>query len=350
MGKTTKRLTIGIYSPYFKILGGGERYLFSIAEFLSKRENVFLYASPGLQAQAEKMFHINLGNVSFLPPTQFRLTSYDVFFCMTDGSIFFPKGKKNFLIIQSPLHCPRNSILTKLKLRNWHILCYSEFMQSIIKLRLGKTSSILFPPIDTKAFQAKENQKENIILTVGRFFSHLHNKKQSILVEQFKKYYKQYFFDWKFVIAGGLTDRDGKNILEELKKGSKGFPIQIIVNPSFAELVVLYKKAKIYWHAAGFGEDIAQFPEKTEHFGITTLEAMAAGNVPIVFAGGGQKDIVLNDKNGFLWERPETLIEKTKEVIDDNALRIRIAAKAKARTADFSLQHFYEKLETLIEN
>lgn len=345
-----KQLNIGIYSPYFEILGGGERYLLSIAESLSRRQKVFLYAREGLKAKAEKMFHIKLGNVSFLPPAQFRLNSYDVFFYMTDGSIFFPKAKKNFLIIQSPLHCPRNSILTKLKLRNWHILCYSEFMQPIIKARLGKASIILSPPIDIQAFTAKESQKENSILTVGRFFSHLHNKKQSILVEQFKKYYRQYFFSWKFIIAGGLTDTGGKSILEELKKESKGFPIQIIVNPSFAQLVTLYKKAKIYWHAAGFGENIAKFPEKAEHFGITTLEAMAAAAVPIVFAGGGQKDIVSDGKNGFLWDIPETLIGKTGEVIDDDALRIRLAGEARARATDFSIQHFYEKLETLIES
>lgn len=350
MGKTTKRLTIGISSPYFDILGGGERYLLSIAEFLSKKENVFLYAKKELKEKAEKMFHINLGNVSFLPPTQFRLSSYDVFFYMTDGSIFFPKGKKNFLIIQSPLHCPHNSILTKLKLRNWRILCYSEFMQSIIKERLGKTSSILSPPIDTNAFQTKEIEKENIILTVGRFFSHLHTKKQSILVEQFKKYYKQYFSSWKFIIAGGLTDTGGKEILEKLKSQSKGFPIQIKVNPSFPELVTLYKKAKIYWHAAGFGENIAQFPEKAEHFGITTLEAMAAGSVPVVFGAGGQKDIVSDGKNGFLWDTPETLIEKTGEVINNDTLRIKLGEKAVARAEDFSKDNFYEKLETLITN
>lgn len=345
-----KRLQIGIYSPYFEILGGGERYLLSIAESLSRKENVFLHASPGLKAKAEKMFHIKLGNVSFLPPTQFRLHSYDVFFYMTDGSVFFPKAKKNFLIIQSPAHCPHNSFLNKLKLRNWRILCYSEFMQSIIRARLGKASIILSPPIDIQAFKVEESRKENSILTVGRFFPHLHNKKQSILVEQFKKYHKQYFPDWKFIIAGGLTDTGGKSILEELKKESKGFPIQIIVNPSFAQLVNLYKKAKIYWHAAGFGEDVVTTPEKAEHFGITTLEAMATGAVPIVFAAGGQKDIVSDGESGFLWDTTEILLQETRQVMVDNQLRLKLGENAVKRAKDFSKEHFYEKLETLIKN
>lgn len=350
MGKTKKRLTIGIYSPYFEILGGGERYLLAIAEFLSKEENVFLHASPEIKEKAKKMFHIDLRNVSFMPSGEFRLPSYDVFFYMTDGSIFFPKGKKNFLMVQSPAHCPPNSFLNKLKLRKWHILCYSKFMQSIIKTRLGRTSTIFSPPINTDIFNVLESEKENIILTVGRFFSHLHNKKQGVLLEQFKKHHKQYFLNWKLIIAGGLTDKGGEGIVKKLSKVSKGFPIQIVVNPSFTRLVELYKRAKIYWHATGFGEDLAQFPEKAEHFGITTLEAMAAGNVPIVFNGGGQRDIVSDGKNGFLWEKQEELIEKTRELIDNDVLCLKIARQATKRAADFSLKHFYEKLETLIKN
>lgn len=344
-----KRLQIGIYSPYFEILGGGERYILTIAELLSGKHTVFLYTSQSIKAKAEKMFHIDLRNVSFLPDNQFK-TKSDVFFYMTDGSIFFPKAKKNFLIIQSPAHLPHLSFVDQMKLKNWQILCYSQFMQSIIKSRLNKTSNILPPPVDIQIFKAREKQKENSILSVGRFFSHLHNKKQDILVEQFKKYYKQYFIGWKLIIAGGLTDETGKIIIERLKKESKNLPITIEINPPFSQLRKLYQKAKIYWHAAGFGEDIQKFPEKAEHFGITTLEAMAAGAVPIVFRGGGQKDIVSDGKNGFLWDTPETLIEKTREVMNNDTLRIKFGEKAVARAEDFSKEHFYEKLETLITN
>ena len=61
-----------------------------------------------------------------------------------------------------------------------------------------------------------------------------------------------------------------------------------------------YKLAKIYWHASGFGEDLETHPEKAEHFGITTVEAMINGLVPIVIDAGGQKEIVVQDRWVFM--------------------------------------------------
>lgn len=343
-----KRLQIGIYSPYFEILGGGERYILTIAELLSRNHNVYIYADSGLKKNAEKILHIDLRNVYFLPEKPDLFPSCDIFFYMTDGSLFFPIAKKNFIIMQSPAHIPHLSFLDQLKLKNWQILCYSQFMQSIIKSRLKKTSEILSPSVDIHLFKAAQNQKENMILSVGRFFPHLHNKKQDVLIDQFKKWHNRYFHNWKLIIAGGLTEEGGKTVVEKLKNESKNFPIQIVVNPSFSALRNLYQKAKIYWHAAGLSEDLQKFPEKAEHFGITTLEAMATGAVPIVFAAGGQKDIVSDGKSGFLWDTTEILLQKTRQVMVDNQLRLKLGENAVKRANDFSKEHFYEKLETLI--
>ncbi|MBU4190339.1 MAG: glycosyltransferase, partial [Candidatus Thermoplasmatota archaeon] len=62
--------------------------------------------------------------------------------------------------------------------------------------------------------------------------------------------------------------------------------------------------------AAGFGVDEEKEPEKVEHFGITTVEAAAAGCVPVVIRKGGQPEIVKEGINGLLWEKEEELIEK----------------------------------------
>jgi hypothetical protein len=55
------------------------------------------------------------------------------------------------------------------------------------------------------------------------------------------------------------------------------------------------------WHATGYGFDAEQYPAKQEHFGMTTVEAMSAGAVPVVLNTGGQREIVTHGDDGFLW-------------------------------------------------
>ncbi|OGG26671.1 hypothetical protein A2960_00670 [Candidatus Gottesmanbacteria bacterium RIFCSPLOWO2_01_FULL_39_12b] len=343
------KLKIGIYSPYMNIIGGGERYLLTIAGCLQKFHNVYIHADSSLKKEFWKMFQIDIRKVKFVTDTNFNKFYYDVFFYTTDGSIFLTKNRKNFLVIQSPAHIPDNKVLNKVKLLKWQIICYSKFMQGIIESKLHKKSEILSPAVSTSLYSSSLSKKRNVILSVGRFFSHLHSKKHLILIDQFKKYYKKYFSGWQLIIAGGLTDLKGHEVVNSLQVESQGFPIQIVINPSFSELVKLYQKAKIYWHATGFNENLNLYPEKAEHFGITTLEAMAAGGVPVVFGAGGQNEIISTGLNGFLWKNLSELIQTTTKLIKDKKLLDSISKSAISRADDFSTSKYYEKLEKLIQ-
>ena len=86
--------------------------------------------------------------------------------------------------------------------------------------------------------------------------------------------------------------------VDRLNKKAKGFNVFIHPNLPFKDLKKMYGQSSIYWHAAGYGETD---PTKMEHFGITTVEAMAGGCVPIVINLGGQKEIVKQTENGYLW-------------------------------------------------
>src|SRR5260370_621248 len=76
-------------------------------------------------------------------------------------------------------------------------------------------------------------------------------------------------------------------------------------------------QSAIYWHAAGLGNDDAAHPEQTEHFGITTVEAMAAGCVPVVINKAGQRETVEHGVSGFLWDTPDELQRYTARLIED---------------------------------
>ena len=103
---------------------------------------------------------------------------------------------------------------------------------------------------------------------------------------------------------------------------------------SGAELRDLYARASIFWHAAGLGEDPERHPDRYEHFGITTVEAMSAGAVPVVIDAAGQVEIVEHGAYGLPLRRPRRPGRRhTERLIADPAWRAALSAAAERRAA-----------------
>ena len=104
----------------------------------------------------------------------------------------------------------------------------------------------------------------------------------------------------------------------------------------------LYRAAKIFWHSTGYGEDEDLEPEKMEHFGITTVEAMSFGAVPVVINKGGQKETVEEGVHGYRWDTEEECVEKTCQLIKNNALRTAMANKCVKAAKKYSIEVFHK--------
>jgi glycosyltransferase involved in cell wall biosynthesis len=174
----------------------------------------------------------------------------------------------------------------------------------------------------------------------------MHPKKQELMVEKFLEMKPK---GWELILIGGVTGSQSLKSVEELrKKVGRGDNIKIITDASFERLKEYYSKAKIFWHAAGFGEDLKNHPERGEHFGMTTVEAMAAGCVPVCFAGGGQTEIIDNGLNGYLWRDVDGLREATIRLITEDKLRRKMLVEAIGKSAQFSVKRFYLALEAIV--
>ena len=123
-----------------------------------------------------------------------------------------------------------------------------------------------------------------------------------------------------------------------------------MANVAADNLRQLYAKSKIYWHAAGFGEDLDKHPERAEHFGIAIVEAMAAGCVPVVFAGGGPKEIITDQQDGILWTSTEQLQSETEELISDRRRLAKLSQSAILKSRQFSKDRFSSFVNNLINN
>ncbi|MBI5151176.1 MAG: glycosyltransferase family 4 protein [Candidatus Pacebacteria bacterium] len=223
------------------------------------------------------------------------------------------------------------------------VIAISKFSQDWIHRYWGMRSGILYPPVDVKAF-APAKQKKNIIMHVGRFFLGGHSKKQLDMARVFKRLVETGLKDWELHFVGGIAEGHAhRQYVESIKEESLGYPIFLHTNVSFTELRTLLSEAKIYWHATGLDEDNERYPVRLEHFGITTVEAMASGCVPVVINCGGQPEIVTQDC-GFVWNTREELMRYTILLIQDPKILKEKSRKALERSQYFSRERFKKEL------
>ncbi len=339
-----------IFNPYLDTLGGGERYTMAVATTLAKNgyEVDIEWKNPSIKQDLENRFGINLKDINFISDIK-RGDGYDLCFWVGDGSIPTLHARKNFLHFQIPFQNVKGkSLLNKMKLFRVHkVICNSEFTKKIVDKEYGFSdkSIVIYPPVDIKKFRPKK-QKENIILYVGRFSRLTQSKRQDVLIKVFKKLYKQKK-NWKLILAGG-TEVGADEYFEQLKSDAKSFPIEILESPKFDKISDLFARAKIFWSASGYGVDENTSPQKVEHFGITVVEAMSAGVVPIVFSAGGHKEIINNGINGFLWTKKNTLINKTIALIDDSKILRNISDTAKKDSNKYGYERFEKEFLSLL--
>lgn len=346
-------MKIGFYSPYLHVLGGGERYILQMASLLSQDHIVDVFGEKKLQRKAERFFGLNLSKINFLSwetsktKRILKTKEYDRFFYVTDGSLFISLAGKNYLIVQVPQKSMYDwNLAAQIKLFSWpNVLVYSQYVKNYID-KWWKVKSLIFPPaVNNKEFQTRP--KENIILSVGRFFPLPHSKKQEVLVHAFKKMREDGLKEWKLVLAGGV-DEQAKDYLNMIKEKAKSLPVDVRTNLSYSDLLDLYSRAKVYWHAAGFGQNLEKYPERAEHFGITTLEAMASGCVPLVYPAGGQREIVDDETDGFYWQSEQELCQKTLKLLENGSLWKMFSLKAKRKSQEYDINIFKKKLNDLI--
>jgi glycosyltransferase involved in cell wall biosynthesis len=209
-----------------------------------------------------------------------------------------------------------------------------------------RPATVLYPPVQLR----RAGEKRPIILAVGRFFTNDsgHSKKQLELVEAFRAACAQGLDGWELHLVGGCS-KEHRGYVESVRKAAVGLPVQFHVNARGEDLAELFASASIFWHAAGFGEDVDTHPDRFEHFGISVVEAMSAGAVPIVYAHGGPGAIVADTGCGAEFRTLDELTSTTLRLARDPVEVARLAAVARARAADFAYDRFADTLTALVE-
>ncbi len=357
-------MKIAFYSPYLpNHFGGGEKYFFDTALTYAAKHQVFIVLPANtkkddlekIRLAYQEFLHCPLDNLKFIisPFGQnnhrlkkiFWTARFDVFYYVTDGSAFFSLAKKSIMHIQVPLTLQKKTFWEKAKFNTFKIInANSTFTKKIVEKYWGiKVNLVIQPGVDTKIFAKQTLPKEKIILNVGRFFDQLHCKNQLVMVEFFRQLinkYPQDLADWQLILIGKV---ESQSYVNQVRKLAKGLPIKVITDADFATLRQYYQKASIYWHATGFYDDPLVHPEKMEHFGISTVEAMAAGAVPVVINKGGQIEILGAGLKNLAWLSQKECLNHTLKLIRHPQILAKISTQAQARAEKFNLKTFQRK-------
>ena len=169
------------------------------------------------------------------------------------------------------------------------ILANSAYTQGWVRRLWQRGSTVLHPPVTPMP----RGEKAPMILSVGRFFlpGTGHNKKQVEMVEAFRRLCERGVSGWEYHLVGGCAPEHAA-YLDQIRAAADRLPVVLHPDATGTELSALYGRASIFWHAAGLDEDIERHPDRYEHFGIATVEAMSAGAVPVVIDAAGQIEIV----------------------------------------------------------
>jgi glycosyltransferase involved in cell wall biosynthesis len=237
----------------------------------------------------------------------------------------------------------KKTVRNALYLRRWRsvfdsydrCVANSEFTARWIAKRWGLAADVVYPPVRSR-FDARP--KEKLILSVGRFAPHGATRKRQLeMVQAFARTCESLPPGWEYACLGGLAnDADDQRYFDEVQAAARGHPVRLMANPPAAVVKDAYERASIFWHAAGYGEDESVHPERTEHFGMSTVEAMSAGCVPVVIRKGGQPEIVEHGSSGYLWDTLDELVTLTRGLANDPDHRRRMSAAAEARAKKFT--------------
>ena len=360
-----KKIRVGLYDHAMHLIGGGQKYGCKIASIIQNDFDVTLIANRKIAHQDFDQWysldlnscHIKIIDLPFfhnrpIDPAMVNQETGNPFDVISQESerydIFINNSMVEKVKPRSPISLFICHFPDKPKGDFFHAHEYSLVITNsqytaewLRKLWDMDSDLILYPPID---MSGEKIEKQNIILSVSRFEPG-GSKKQLEMVKTFKKMCDHFDYikkEWRFVLIGGSMGVNNPyltKVQEELY--GYDYPILIKINVTLEELKRFYAKAKIFWHACGFNETR---PHWIEHFGMATVEAMQNFCVPVVFNGGGQREIVDHEINGFLWNDLEELEGYTLRLVNNEELLNQLKIKAYEKSKKFDVRVFEERV------
>jgi glycosyltransferase involved in cell wall biosynthesis len=221
--------------------------------------------------------------------------------------------------------------------RNTILVTNSKFNETIIHKRLGRHASVIYPPVNVELFKPsyKNGERRNLVITVSRF----RQGKNLNRIPEVAKMVK----NSRFLIIGP-ADKSSETTIAQIRRTAKELDVQdrveLLTNQPLSTLLRMLGQAKVLLHT-----------QSSEAFGMSIVESMAAGCVPVVPRNGGPWFDLLNEEQGrfgYSYLDTEEAADFTKRLIDSETLRAEISARAFDHSDTFASSIFEQRFLELV--
>jgi len=219
------------------------------------------------------------------------------------------------------------------------VLANSSWTAGLIKETYGLNAEVLHPPVDVDYYAYEGGRKERIIVTTSRITP----EKNLHLLPRVASKLPNY--EWYLVGSTGYSRIEKYlakrivNRIEHEKRKHNAWNFHVVTDLPRRELRELLQRAVFYIH-----------PPFPEHFGISVVEAMSAGAVPIVYRDGGAWVDVVSDISqelGYveLGEIPAIIrnLENNPRKLDE------LRETAVEKSMEYRREVFQEKFTSILE-
>eukprot|EP00955_Chlamydomonas_euryale_P004644 49736-Chlamydomonas_euryale.AAC.7 len=338
-----------VFTPYHITPGGGEKYLLSAVEAMqSMGYFVTIYVRPFNRCASKADL---MQTASFLRVTldeskvSLQIWTDDaprvhVFFVLGNEKHpqVAPIGMVNMFMCQFPFDLDR-------LLAPW-------INQRISQAALLPDIVVLHPPVSLMSVSSAASDRTHILM-LGRFFKGRQSKGHKAAIEIFDQMRNSIPASTMLYMIGQLV-RDHEAYFEELHNlvAAKHLTDRVqIVNAAPHEVVNGYMMSSlVQWHLTGLDIDSSADPASLEHFGISIVEGMSTGIIPVACLGGPE-DIITTGVDGFISHNLQEVREHTLSIFSLSSERqMDISNAARARAVQFQASEFRQRFIDTVEN
>lgn len=161
----------------------------------------------------------------------------------------------------------------------YKVVCNSEFTRDCFLKMYPSTEGlpeVIYPPVRTKLFSSNNVERENAVISVGRFAE----DKGQLEILKLAEILPQAHFH----LVGFAQKHDYVNRCQAFMEEHGLKNVDLHVNAGFSEMVSILQRGKYFLHGL-----------IDEPFGLSAVQAIAAGCIPIVHDSGGQRETVPAD-------------------------------------------------------
>ncbi len=322
-------MKIGIIHGFVGGGGGTEKTLCAIIESLTEgRHQVTLYTIskpsikiPGIKVVSTLPFHLPVFGLyqRYMESKLIVKAKDEDLIIQASGGLVLPRKKDQKVIIYchhdfqnetkkdttkykgvwswyyKPYYILSQKFVNQINDVNILLISNSKFIQDSIKQKFSKNSIVIYPPVELELFR-NDTKKENSAITVSRYSQ---EKNLEFAIDVFQD------IDVKYTLIGNTKTRVNKLYYEKILSRVNDIQskISLLKNVERSKVVENLQRSRVYFHAS------------TETFGISVVEGIAAGCIPIVPDNSAHKETVPIDELRYKPNNKKDAQEKIKKAI-----------------------------------